>query len=331
MSELGPLPGGIVLCIHCGTRLSKPGSLPPGASPVCADCAQERASTRRLQAVKALEWVSIDESPRPELHAAVPGRRMAFPIAAAGLVALLALGGMLLRGGRSHAHGPRAKETAAAPEQALEPAEDPAVRKAVQAKKEAEEARVRRQTELREELAALDQETSALEAKEEFSRVLEILSRAQDRHEEALWVEGVGERDGAVRAKIEAQFAAIRDVASETADPGEKARLRDRVVRWGLRAPLEDLEKLWAVVPPPAPPVRRSKEAAHYEEEWEQALAPAAGRNYDRALSALRQAAKGLQEEVVRRGAAADLDDLEKVKLLYGELLGLLPAWPRGR
>ncbi len=318
MNDLTPIPAGIVLCTSCGARLSSPRPLPPNVAPLCTDCSEEKAPTRRITIAPQGTWVSIDESP--------PRAARRFLWVAAAAVVLALAGVIAIRPARKPVVAPPVVSSPA-PEVEV-PAEDGS-RKALEAKKEAEALRLRRIADLKEELAALDQETAGFEAAEEFKRVLDLLSRAADRHEEALWVEGVGEREGAVKSKAEAQFAAIRDIAGETRDAAEQVKLRERVARWGLAKYAEELEKSLGAVPPPPPPPK-SKEAVAYVEDWERAMARAAGRDYDRALPDLRRAAKTVREEEMRREAASDLDDLEKVKLLVEEIGRRLEALPRG-
>lgn len=325
MSDLTPIPPGILLCAGCGARLASSGGLPAGSTPLCPDCAEERASTRRFLKAPVVSWVSI----REEDGSAPEARRLhwVWPAAAAVIVAVLAV----VLSTRKKDHKPAPPVAAApAPVRPAPPAvavpEDPALK----AKKEAEALRLRRIAELKEDLGALDQETAGLESGEEFQRLLELLARSKDRHAEEPWTAGIAEREAAVRAKAEGQFAAIRGMALETREAGDKAKLRERVAKWALPGYAEELEKALGSAPPAPPPPPKSREAQAYREEWERVMARAAARDYDRALLELRKAAKGAREDEVRREAATDLDDLEKVKLLQGEVARILAKGTRG-
>ncbi|HLF94229.1 MAG TPA: hypothetical protein VJB14_12270, partial [Planctomycetota bacterium] len=313
MSDLTPLPPGIVLCVRCGARLSALKAIPDGATPLCTDCADEQASTRRLRAVRPVEWVSIDENPAP-LPRTLPWLTYA---AAAAVVAIAGVAMTMRR--------PAQKDVPAVvvlspetPVPAPPPAED-AGQKVLEERREAEAVRLRELARAQEDLASLDQETAGPETLEEYGRVFEMLEKARGRHAEEAWTRGIEERIALLRGKVDSHFAAVRQFDAESSDPGEKAKLRERVTHWGMPAYAAELEKSVKAAPPPPPPPR-SKEAQAYLEEWERAMARAAARDYDRAFPDLRKAAKGLQEEATRREAATDLDDLQRVMMVHEEI-----------
>ena len=323
MSDAPVVPPGIVLCTHCGARLSATVEIPPGAAPLCPDCAEERASTRRLATVAAAEWISIREDLPAESR---PRRRLLIAAAATLVVAILAAAAFRPR----HA----APAVAVVPPPAPPPLEPPpptALEPQEPKKEPPAEPKPAPPDPRQAELAAIDDESLAFEGAEEFKRVFDLLEKARGRHEEESWRRGIEGRVTALRQKVDAQFAVLREFAAEAKDAAERTRLRERVAKWGMTDLAAELEKILADVTAPPPPPPRSKESQAYLEEWERILARAGTREYDRALPELRKAAKAAQEDAVRKEAAADIDDLTRVVMVYDEIQRMLAAWPRGK
>jgi hypothetical protein len=173
------------------------------------------------------------------------------------------------------------------------------------------------------ELAALEADARALVGREDFTGARAVFERARQRHSQAEWAALLEDKLRGIRSAAEALYASLR--SQPGVDPGA---LRDRVARWGYpEMEAEAAKRLTAKPPSPGTP----PEEPGYRAAWTGAMAKATGRDFDGAQGILAGQSRALHEEALRSEAAADLEELRRVKGFVAQQMAALAQSPRGR
>jgi hypothetical protein len=192
---------------------------------------------------------------------------------------------------------------------------------------------------------AIDGEVRPRLEREEFGAALAEIEKGRAKFEAPEWRIELDRRVREVHDRARPVFDGLKAKAAEAKGKGDAPGVEQIVAKvraWGvaryddeLKAELDAVAvKVDAPAPGPAVPVEKppaTAEGKAYRATWEEAVARAASRQYDATLAALRKAAGSLQEEEVRKQAAADQDDLQKVAAFYAGLLAELSKVPRYR
>jgi hypothetical protein len=208
--------------------------------------------------------------------------------------------------------------------------------------------------------AALENDLRGPLEREEFKTALDLCERSAPAFNAKAWKERVGLRVKEIRERPAALFPQVKEKAAEAKgkdDPQELARLRERVVRWGIGSFLAEFDSAFALAPPPVPPpgpepppapppptpppapeppVPPPKPAlppavAAYRERWEKAMRLAALRDFTAAASEVANASRSVDDADLRQEAAADLEAANLVDAAHGETLKFLAKSPPGR
>lgn len=184
------------------------------------------------------------------------------------------------------------------------------------------------------QVESLRAELEAPLQKNDFRLAETLLERARGRHDSPEWERSVGALS---RVLMDRARQRVKELQG-----GDRAQARGEIGRWGpsFQAFLMDFEEpeatkppAPAATPPPPPPPpapKRSEAAQRYFEGWRKAMFSATRHDYARAADDLRAAGRGVTDEEVKKEAAADLQDLEKLQALHAEIvkrLAALPAW----
>jgi hypothetical protein len=215
-------------------------------------------------------------------------------------------------------------------------------------------------TDFRPELDALNTELAAPFAQHNYRFAQAVLDRARGLHADARWGQAMAGLDHDLGDKARNRFKELKESATRAADRKAFDEVRDargEISKWGptFQNLLREFEDAFGTAlaatttpepPPPAPeppapkppdpaPVvnadpGRTEAGRKYLEPWEKAMFFATRRDYDRAASDLRAAAKNFKEEEVLKESAADAKDLERMKAILAELFKVaaaLPSW----
>lgn len=219
-----------------------------------------------------------------------------------------------------------------------------------EAKKTSEGLKARLKESIEKKFAEVEEQIGAPLGREEFRLALDLLDRARKQEEKiALWGQLINKRSEEIRLKAGALYEELRKKAEELKGddgPAQLRKIREQIARWGLERHVADFEKQFpaeagadpvaavkapASAGPPAPPLpERSAGGKDYLGRWERAAGRATAREYDSALAEITVAARGAEEDAVKKEAAQDGEELRQVAALYGEIaqaLAQLPRW----
>lgn len=192
---------------------------------------------------------------------------------------------------------------------------------------------------LEEERAEIEAKTQDALTREQYKAAIDAWEADARRYDLAEWTKPVQDRIAELKGEFERRLGVMREAATDARRRGDEAetkRVRARVAGWGLVGFPEQIDQALVNVVPdkPSKPVEDPslpKPIDVYRGRWKEAVAPTSGRDFAEAVKLLEKIAFELKDEVVKKEAADDLENLKLAAALHREASAMLPKLAKGQ
>ncbi|HUR37904.1 MAG TPA: hypothetical protein VM222_00310 [Planctomycetota bacterium] len=195
----------------------------------------------------------------------------------------------------------------------------------------------------------IDKAVSAVDAQvkdqwtaNDFKPVFEAYEKAKALHDFPEWKEKIANKVGLAKNKMDDTFHRFKKLSEDARQSGEEAKIqecKDTIAKWGDAEYVEKFEKFLALMaaaeapdtaktpdaPPKAPGIPALKPLSPaikaFMPAWQEAIAPALGRDFGAAATALGGAGARADSPEAKKAAADDAQALKDLGELYPELL----------
>ncbi|HLY07947.1 MAG TPA: hypothetical protein VKW04_01455 [Planctomycetota bacterium] len=213
-------------------------------------------------------------------------------------------------------------------------------------------------------LDALKAELNPSLAQKNYRVAQVILERGRSQHADPRWSQELGALEQDLNEKVRARYRELKDAATRAVERKAVEEIRTsraEIAQWGpsFQPFLKEFEEAFGTTlakaslpdpstiprpeePPPPPPKpadpgpvpladpQRSDAGRKYLGAWQKAMGFASRRDYQAAIVELNAAARDFKEEDVKKEIVEDLQDVEHVQALSGDLrqeMAGLPSW----